>query len=72
MIDRLRENGTPWEEIPTHYKRGSVCMRVIKPKFVKFLNASVERKEWECDYEPPIFTQDREYLGCIYRSVDAS
>jgi tRNA(His) guanylyltransferase len=71
MIDRLREAGKPWENTPTHYKRGAVCRPVKVMKPVAYLNnAVVERREWQIDYEPPVFTQDRAYIEALYRSVE--
>ena len=63
MIDRLREHGTPWENTPTHFKRGATgkSVKVLKP--VEFTGETVERREWQIDLEIPIFTQDREFLN---------
>lgn len=71
MLDRLREAGKPWEETPTHFKRGAVCrpVKVFKP--VEYLNgAVVERREWQIDTEPPIFTQNRPYVENYYRAPE--
>jgi tRNA(His) guanylyltransferase len=71
MIDRLREAGKPWEETPTHFKRGAVCrpVKVFKP--IEYLdNAVVERREWQIDREPPVFTADRAYIEALYRMPD--
>lgn len=67
MIDRLREAGKPWEETPTHFKRGLVVRPVKVQKYVEYLKGEVERREWQGDMEPPIFTQDRAYIEAIYR-----
>lgn len=66
MIDRLREAGKPWEDTPTHFKRGTVCrpVKVLKP--VPATGLTVERREWRFDMEPPIFTQDRGYVETLY------
>lgn len=62
MIDRLRATGQPWEDTPTHFKRGAVCrpVKVLKP--VEFTGETVERREWRIDRSIPIFTQDRGYI----------
>jgi tRNA(His) guanylyltransferase len=71
MLDRLREAGKPWEDTPSHFKRGAVCrpVKVLKP--VEFTGQTVERREWKIDMEPPIFTQDRAYIETLYRLPDA-
>lgn len=65
-LDRLREAGKPWEDVPTHFKRGAVCRPVTVKKYVEFLKADVNRREWQIDREPPIFTQDRSYIETLY------
>lgn len=71
MIDRLREAGKPWEDTPTHFKRGAIVRRVKVPKYVEYLKAEIERSEWGVHMETPIFTQDRAYIEAIYRLPDA-
>lgn len=66
-IDRLREAGKPWEDTPTHFKRGAVLRPVTVRKPVEFLGTEVERREWQLDREPPIFTTDRGYVETLYR-----
>lgn len=66
MIDRLREAGKPWEATPTHYKRGTVCRPVVVTKPVEQTGETCERREWQFDFEPPIFTADRTYVEAIY------
>ena len=72
MIDRLREAGKPWEATPTHFKRGTVCrpVKVLKP--VPHTGGLCERREWQFDMEPPIFTADRAYVEALYRAPDAA
>ena len=53
MLDRLREAGSPWEEISPQYKRGAICRYTIGG--------------WEIDKSPPIFTEDRDYLSALYQ-----
>ena len=45
----MLERGINWNDYPTYLKRGRIIKKV--------------RNEWEVDYEIPIFTQDRNYLG---------
>ncbi len=66
MIDRLREAGKPWEETPTHYKRGAVCKPVTVLKTVPQTGETCERREWQIDREPPIFTTERGYIETLY------
>ena len=71
MIDRLREAGKPWEETPTHFKRGAVCKPVVVFKVVPQTGMMCERREWQIDMEPPIFTQDRAYVEALYRQPES-
>jgi tRNA(His) guanylyltransferase len=67
MLDRLREAGKPWEATPTRFKRGTVIrpVKVFKP--TPHHDAPIERNEWQCDLEPPIFTANREYIETLYK-----
>jgi tRNA(His) 5'-end guanylyltransferase len=66
MIDRLRECGKPWEETPTHFKRGTICKPVKVMKPVLETGLMCERREWQFDYEVPIFTTDRGYIETLF------
>lgn len=66
MIDLLRDDGKPWEDIPTHYKRGTVCKPVTILKPVPQTGETCERREWRFDMEIPIFTQERSYISNLY------
>ena len=70
MIDRLREAGKPWEDTPTHFKRGTICkpVKVLRP--VHETGLTCERREWQFDLEPPIFTADRTYVENLYRQPE--
>lgn len=70
-LDRLREIGKPWEGLASHFKRGAICRPVTIKKYVEFLKADVDRREWQVDLEPPIFTQDRSYIEALYRLPEA-
>lgn len=71
MLDRLREAGKPWEDTPSHFKRGAVCGPVKVLKDVPQTGQTCERREWHLDMAPPIFTQDRGYIETLYRLPDA-
>ena len=66
-IDRLRLAGKPWEETPARFKRGAVVRPVTVRKPVPELGIECDRREWQVDEEPPIFTQDRAYIEALYR-----
>lgn len=72
MIDKLRDAGKPWEATPTHFKRGTICkpVKVLKP--VPETGMTVERREWELDLDPPIFTADRAYIETLYRAPEVA
>lgn len=73
LIDMLREAGSPWEETPTQFKRGAVCqsVKVLRTNRIPPNDyMSFECNEWHIDTEPPIFTQDREYIERIYKASD--
>ena len=72
MIEMLREAGKPWEGEASHFKRGAVCkpVKILKP--VPQTGETCERREWQMDLEPPIFTQNREYLENIYRQPETA
>jgi tRNA(His) 5'-end guanylyltransferase len=63
MIDLCRAKGHPWEEIPTHFKRGAI----VKPILIKHYE-EIYRKVWIKDYQCPIFTEDRTYIINAYDS----
>lgn len=73
MLDRLREAGKPWEDTPTHFKRGAICKPVKVMKPVEYLEGQpVERREWQLDREIPVFTQERKYIEALYMLPDQS
>lgn len=73
MIDRLRlEAGKPWEDTPTHFKRGAVVKPVKVLKEVPQTGQMCERREWRLDTEIPIFTQDRGYIEELYRLPESA
>ena len=47
------QKGHNWNDLPVDQKRGRCVVRVAHGD---------DRPSWECDKEPPIFTQDREYI----------
>lgn len=61
------EKNINWNEFPTMYKRGSCCYRVqqettIPDPMNKDTTIEVVRRNWFIDVDPPIFTQEREYI----------
>ena len=61
------EKNINWNEFPTMYKRGSCCYRVQQETTIpdpvnKDTSIEVTRRNWFIDVDPPIFTQDREYI----------
>ena len=66
MIDRLRVAGKPWEDTPAHFKRGAVCKPVTIFKEILQTGMMRERREWQIDMEPPVFTADRGYVEALY------
>jgi tRNA(His) guanylyltransferase len=72
MLDRLREAGKPWEDTPAHFKRGAVCRPVNIMKHVEYLGTEVQRREWQIDLEPDVFSQSRGYVESLYRAPECS
>lgn len=66
MKAMLIEAGKPWESISAHFKRGAVVSQIVVEKEVPQTGQMCERREWRTHYEPPIFTQDREYLAALW------
>lgn len=57
------EKGVNWAHLPTHLKHGTCVYKA--PRVVRGPNettAGVIRTVWAIDREPPVFTQDREYI----------
>jgi tRNA(His) 5'-end guanylyltransferase len=61
------EKGINWNDTPTRYKRGFACRKVLKE--VVTPNGTVERMKWELDYEMPVLTSDRSYVGAVLEEV---
>lgn len=70
MINMLREISKPWEETPTHFKRGTILRPVKVTKLVPEIGTTCERREWQLDMEPPIFTTDRAYIETLYQQPE--
>lgn len=47
-----------WNDFPVECKRGSCCIK----QMVGLPGTSTSRSKWVVDTEPPIFTQEREYI----------
>lgn len=61
-----KERNINWNDFPTDCKRGSCCIKTRITEAVSVLNGDatveVSRSRWVVDREPPVFTQDREYV----------
>ena len=65
MLWRLR--AINWNDLPADCKRGACCYRIEKTVKMEDPHSSgkeieVKRRPWEVDREPPIFTQQRDYV----------
>lgn len=61
------EKGINWNDFQTRCKRGSCCYRVSETETMpdprnQGRTIEVTRRKWTIDTEPPIFTQDRDYI----------
>lgn len=61
-----KERNINWNDFPTDCKRGSCCIKTRVTEVVPVLNGDatveVHRSRWVVDREPPVFTQNREYV----------
>ena len=61
-----KDCGINWNDFPVDCKRGSACYKTRVRETVSILNntETVEafRNRWVIDREPPIFSQEREYV----------
>ena len=62
-----KERGINWNDFPVDCKRGSCCYKVAQEEEVPNPRDTsetivVSRRRWVVDKEPPIFSQDREYV----------
>lgn len=62
-----KQKGVNWNDYPVRFKRGSCCYRGINQSTMSDPRdpgntITVERRVWIVDDEPPIFTQDRNYI----------
>lgn len=59
------EKDINWNDYPTALKRGSCIVKMPRPVVVPAgpkKGETIERMTWSVDDEPPIFTQDRQYI----------
>jgi tRNA(His) guanylyltransferase len=64
------EKGVNWAHLPTHLKNGTCVYKVLRAvREPSETTAAVTRTVWTIDREPPVFTQDREYIE-RYVSID--
>lgn len=61
-----KDCGINWNDFPVDCKRGSACYKTRVRETVPVLNntetVEVFRNRWVIDREPPIFSQEREYV----------
>ena len=61
-----KDCGINWNDFPVDCKRGSACYKTRVRETVSILNKTetveVFRNRWVIDREPPIFSQEREYV----------
>lgn len=60
LLAMLSEKGIDWNAYPTHLKRGSCCYKTIVG--IPMADRIVERRRWLVDLNPPVFTEEREYV----------
>lgn len=56
-----KEKGINWNNIPTHLKRGSCCIK--KQYEIETGDDVALRSRWVIDKEIPIFSQDTSYVN---------
>ena len=65
-VMRWKNCGINWNDFPVDCKRGSACYKTRVKENVPVLNntetVEVFRNRWVIDREPPIFSQEREYV----------
>jgi len=69
MKEMLRNNGTPWEDVPSHFQKGFTVTRKSFEEPVTFMKHGAKetviakRNRWTIDWEIPLFKEDREYVS---------
>jgi tRNA(His) 5'-end guanylyltransferase len=66
----MTKRGINFNDMPTEFKRGVCCIKnrmVCEPWGNRMLTNTVEDGKWFIDKNPPIFTQDREYVEINFR-----
>jgi tRNA(His) guanylyltransferase len=60
----MLQKGVNWNDVPTHYKRGTALykVQVVSPNPVNPDGPEVARSKWVVDHEMPIITKDRPYV----------
>ena len=57
------EKGVNWNDLPTHLKRGSCCVKQKINKPIPGTDEMVERSQWVVDLNIPIFSQNVNYVN---------
>lgn len=61
LQEMIFQKGINWNDYPVHQKRGTCIKRMMKT-IITDDGDTVRRKTWGVDKQPPIFTQDRNYI----------
>jgi len=56
------ERGVNWNDYPADFKRGACCYKVEQVQSPLDWSDGIKCRFWKIDKEPPIFTQDRNYV----------
>jgi tRNA(His) guanylyltransferase len=68
------EGGINWNDYPTAFKRGACVVRRPEAMVIPAgprEGDTIDRMRWVVDREPPIFTQDRDYVECVFGATKA-
>lgn len=68
--EKLRSIGIKWNEYPVFFKRGVCTKREEYKVRDEYKNEDIKRYHWIIDYDIPIFTKDRDYVGIHLRPAD--
>ena len=71
----MTQKGINFNDMPIEFKRGVCCYKTTctntRIDFKTKEEVTFERKYWKIDKEIPIFTQDRNYVECRFKSEEA-
>lgn len=64
----LEKRDIDWDKLPTHYQRGSCCVKVEKV-FNEGKPDEFRRNKWVVDTEIPLFTENRDYINSRFMNL---